>query len=182
MNPLDMLGEMGALPITVALLIIGGILFFVFFVIGRSVNRPATKETLPGIALAKKGKKGKQEDGDAVKYPAYMITKGGELKFTTIAEQLGYVFTADLSMGIIGASGPCYLVRETDSGDILAYDPRTQVYDAKRSPQYAYFATHWDIVEEVFKIIKPWWESAPLWITVVVLALVFLAIIIFGGG
>ncbi len=101
------------------------------------------------------------------------VFRNDALEVTTIPEPMGNIFYADPSMPV---GGPTYLVAEVESGRVEAYDPRTMAYFSDMTPQMAYFATHWDIVKEVFKNVNPWWQSAPLWVTIVIWVGVFLTL------
>ncbi len=113
--------------------------------------------------------------------PCYVIRKTGIFEASTIKEPMGHTFIADPSMGQYGLTGPCSLLVETDN-DVAVYDPRQDAYQAADSPFMAWLAIHWEIVKEVFKTARPWWQSAPLWVAMLVLALLFIAILVFGGG
>ncbi len=107
-----------------------------------------------------------ETDGIAGEYPAYIVTLDGSLDFDYIPEPLGDVLVADTSMPKAGA---CYFVREVKkegSNEISyeAYDPRTAPLLSEESPIKAWFATHWDIVKDVYGVAVAWWKSTSLWI------------------
>ena len=178
MDSITLLRDMEALPAT---LIVLAVIFVVTIV--AVILRVHRKNTVLLETLGTTDKSGELitgEEGVEDKLPCYLVKDNGEIVASTIRMPLGYVFIADASMAFMGIVGACYLAKAVGN-EVEAYDPREETYKAETSPQYAYFATHWEVVREVFKAIKPWWESAPLWVTAVVLVILFMAVLVFGG-
>lgn len=120
-----------------------------------------------------------EEDQEPETEPAYILTLDGSIDFDFIPVPLGDVFVADTSMT---KSGPCYLVKETAPSIYEAYDPRTAPLVSEETPINAWFATHWDIVREVFSVIPPWWKSTSLWIAALTGVAAFIVALALVGG
>ena len=186
MDIITYLDDMNALVPSIILLSLGVLGGVAWLVLGSlKTRRTIIKEPDTRLDEVKGGDEQKVDDKKPTilgtgTLPCYVITDR-EVKSSFIPKPIGYVFTADPSMSGIGPVGACYLVQEALEGDVIPFDPREELYDAKKSPQYAFFATHWDVAREVFKVASPWWQSAPLWVTVVVLVLLAFAMLIFGG-
>ena len=192
MDIITMLDEMGAIPFTLALMGAGIILGIFLYI--RSLKHkqglPAEEETLTGKeaeyskwleSIQPSGEDDKKSPMGQGASPCYVIRKNGVFEKSTISEPLGHAFIADPSMSRYGLTGACSLVVETGDA-VVSYDPRQEAYIADESPFHAWLAIHWDIVKEVFKTARPWWQSAPLWVTMLVLALLFISMLVFGGG
>jgi len=114
------------------------------------------------------------------KYPAYILKeKENALDFGYILNPIGDVFTADTSMP---KSGACYLVKEVEDGKYEDFDPRTIPLISEETPVTAWFATHWDIVREIFAIPVPWWKSTSIWIAAIVGIAAFIIALATVGG
>lgn len=96
--------------------------------------------------------------------------KGNIIDFTTIPEPLGEVYQFEPSCPISGAG---YIVKENEDGKVVDYDPREVEVHIERSPEYAWFASHWDIVRVVFSVPVQWWKSASTYFAVGMLVVVF---------
>lgn len=97
-------------------------------------------------------------------FGAYLLNKNEEcMEAIKIPEPIGNGFMADTSMPVPGF---CYLVIGTPDGQKEVYDPYNSDYDFKKSPQYAFFATHWEVVFRVYASVKKWWQMAPAWVFV----------------
>lgn len=130
---------------------------------------------------------GENEQPKAEKVPEYIIGKGkykclvlrdGALEPSTINKPLGNIFIADPSMPV---SGGLYLVQEDEHGKISAYEPRDTEFKQNETPQWAYFATSWEIVSDIFNYELPWWQSAPIWVTIAVGITLVVTLMIFFG-
>lgn len=99
------------------------------------------------------------------------IRPGNILDFTTIPKPIGDIYVADTSCARGGAS--C-IVRELDNEEIVDYDPREKKLDVGSTPEYAYFATHWEIVDRVFCVPSPWWRSTSTWFAAGMMAVTFI--------
>ena len=125
------------------------------------------------------GHKEEDKPGDLVGeglYKAYVL-RDNCLEPTHIKEPIGNLFTADTSMPV---SGACYLVQVKDN-KLVPYDPRQVPFESKSSPQWAYFATHWGIVGEVYMSIKNWWQMAPAWVAIASVAAAILIVMVVLG-
>lgn len=112
------------------------------------------------------------------KYRAYALA-GNMLFPTTIPEPVGNILVADTSMPVCGA---CYLVIGDDDNNIKAYDPLSEPLLAVGTPQKAFFATHWPIVEDVYGVPSLWWQDVNAWLAAGVLVIDFIAILAYLGG
>jgi len=152
---------------------LGGLMligFIIWFVRTSRHHQTGQASQPAGREVKKHGSKTILGTGSLLCY----VLKNGALRQSTIPEPIGKLFMADPTMPKHGA---CYLIREDNNGKLTAYDPRTSEFDSKESPQWAYFATHWDSCRRVFTAPKAWWQSAPLWITVVVLVILAITIL-----
>ena len=53
-----------------------------------------------------------------------------------------------------------FIVKELSDGKVLDYDPREVAFDVKKSPEYAWHATHWQPETNDFWMAKvEWWKS-----------------------
>jgi len=172
------IGDYLAMMDPMAIAVIAGVLV----AIGGMVwmTRRKTKERplyIKPVVISAKGKKqeDKQEKKQSLvgtgKYKAYVIRPGGILEATTIPEPIGEVYYADTSMP---ESGAHYLVMETEDGEIIDYDPRDLPIVTEETPEYAWFATHWDIVDQVFAVPIPWWQNTANWYAAAMMAIVFI--------
>lgn len=114
-------------------------------------------------------------------FPAYIIRQDVSLDYGIIHQPLGDVFMAGPSMP---KGGACYLVREKENspGKYEDYDPRTAPLISDSTPVKAWFATHWDIVRQVFSVPTPWYKSISLWIAAVTGVLAFIIVMATIGG
>ncbi len=109
--------------------------------------------------------------------PCYVL-RNGALEASTIPEEIGNLFIADISMP---RSGSSYLVREIEEGKLEAYDPREIPFETEKSPQWAYFATHWGIVKDVYAMTNSWWQSVPLWLCITMIVVLILVLLVVLG-
>lgn len=65
------------------------------------------------------------------------------------------------------SSGWKFLIRKNDDGVIEDYEPRNEPLLSRDTPKLAYFATHWDVVAEVFSYDYSVWRDAKTWIVAV---------------
>lgn len=91
------------------------------------------------------------------------------LDFTTIPEPIGELYQIETSCPL---SGSGYIVQEKD-GKIVDYDPREVEVHIEQSPEYAWFATHWDILRTVFSVAVEWWKTPATWYAVGMMGIVF---------
>ena len=91
--------------------------------------------------------------------------------FTTIPNAIGELYQFDPSCPV---SGSGYIVKENDNGAIVDYDPREIEYKLEESPEYAYFATNWEIVKSVFFVPIQWWKSTSVWFAGAMLVIIFI--------
>lgn len=91
--------------------------------------------------------------------------------FTTIPKPIGELYQFDPSCPVSGSGS---IVKENGEGKIVDYDPREIEYKLEESPEYAYFATTWDIVKSVFFIPLQWWKSTSVWFAAAMLVIVFI--------
>jgi hypothetical protein len=167
--------------VLIILLVLGAVAFLIYRM--KTYHKRHPEKAPPAEIKTRVSKDGETEAFEPTtsilgtgKLKAYAFTNGA-LEPTTIPNPIGNIFFADTSMPV---SGACYLVKETE-GKVAAYDPRGVQFKMKETPQMAYFATHWDIVREWFKTEKPWWESAPLWLCVTVLIMLFIVTLVVLG-
>lgn len=76
--------------------------------------------------------------------------------FTTIPKPIGEMYNIDPSCPM---SGSGYIVK-VENGLVVDYDPRSIKYILEESPEYAWFATQWEIVKQVFFVPIKWWQSS----------------------
>lgn len=119
---------------------------------------------------------GEDTQGQAGKYPAYIITLDGKFDFDYIPYPVGDVIISDTTMPHVGN---CYTVKEvkkegSDEITYEAYDPRSAPVVCEESPTKAWFATHWDIVKDVYGVQSAWWKSTSLWIAAITGLLAFI--------
>jgi len=176
MGNLELLKEMNAVGMSLIVLAIGLVIFGLILFRNWSRRRQHS-----GVIIYKKEAIAEEKKETPIlgvgKFPCFVL-RNGFLEETRIAEPIGAVWVADASLPV---SGSVYLVSETEDGQVVPYDPRQYEFESARSPEFAYFATHWEIVTKVYGNILAWWQSAPLWITIAVLVLVFLAMLVFSG-
>jgi len=91
--------------------------------------------------------------------------------FTTIPEPIGELYQFDPSCPITGSG---YIVKEDEKGKIVDYDPREVTFKIEESPEYAWFAIHWDILKSVFFVPVQWWKSTSVWFAAAMLVIVFI--------
>lgn len=96
---------------------------------------------------------------------------GNILDFTTIPAPIGEIYIVDTSCPQSGAS--C-IVREDEHGKVVDYDPREVPVVIEQTPEYAWFATHWDIVDRVFSLPLAWWRSTSTWFAAGMMAIIFI--------
>lgn len=101
------------------------------------------------------------------------------IDFTTMPEPIGEVHIADTSCPI---SGGIYTVREMDNGEVVDWDPRETPMNVEETPEYAWFATHWEVVAQVFSVPVRWWASTSIWFAVGCLAILFFVSLTALGG
>ena len=93
-------------------------------------------------------------------------TRGGsfDLNPGKISKPLGNLFYCDPSMP---SSGWRYFVKQKDDGSLEAYDPRRIPLISKQTPSMAYFATHWEIVNEVFAFNYSLLHDGRFWMAII---------------
>lgn len=91
--------------------------------------------------------------------------------FTTIPNAIGEMYQFDPSVPLKGSG---FIVKQLDDGSIVDYDPREVPFIVKESPEYAYFATNWDILKSVFFVPTSWYKSTAVWFAAAVLVIVFI--------
>ncbi len=99
--------------------------------------------------------------------------------FTTMPAPIGEVHMADASCPLTGGM---FTVREKEDGTLEDYDPREREIDVKQTPEYAYYATHWDVVADVFAIPSTFWKSPYFWFAVGAMAITFFVCLAAIGG
>lgn len=101
------------------------------------------------------------------------------IDFTTMTQPMGDIDVADTSCP---SSGGIYSVRELEDGTIVDYDPREVALEIDQTPEYAYFATHWEIVSRVFFVPLKFWQSPKWWFAAACLFITFfLTLSVIGG-
>jgi hypothetical protein len=174
---MENLGEMYSNISIPSLIIVGLVIILIVGIALLFIKYSKKKNKLPKTSRAYAGNKlatvdapdvpepdedGAETEGDAAGgYPAYICTLKGGFDFDHIPKPLGDVFLADTTMPRAGA---CYLVKETAANEYEAYDPRTAPVLSDESPVKAWFATHWDIVKDVYGVATPWFKNVSLWI------------------
>lgn len=125
-------------------------------------------------------KKGKMVGTGNIRCLCFRKIKGVPVAdFTTIPGSVGEIYSFDPSCP---TSGPGYIVVETSDGDVVDYDPRQVKYTVTESPEYAWFATVWNIVNSVFFVPIQWWRSTSTWFAVGMLVILFIvSLVVFGG-
>lgn len=92
------------------------------------------------------------------------------LDFTTYPKPLGHLFTFDTTCP---SAGQGYIVKENLDGTVEACDPRDIDLEEKATPPYAWFATHWEIVRQVFSVPVSPWKQASTWLAGIMVAAMF---------
>lgn len=146
------------------------------------VSTSLTTKKTGGINAESKEEESKGEESEGKKesilgtgeYPCYAFADGC-LQYTTIPERIGRLFVADPSMPV---SGPAFLVVQNEGKGVMPFDPRDISFVVEKSPQWAYFAIHWEIVREVYPILKDWWQSVPMWLAIASTAIMFITVLI----
>lgn len=149
----------------------------------RARNKMAKTKLLPKAAVEQK----ESESAEAEKSGSALGT--GELKcmcfkannvldFTTIPKPVGEIYQFEPSCPISGAG---YIVKEEQGGEIKDYDPRDVEVHIEQTPEFAWFATHWDIVTRNFwAVAVQWWKSPSTWFAVIMMIVVFIcALVVF---
>ena len=93
------------------------------------------------------------------RHPKY----GPSIDYTTIDNQIGDIYGMDTSCP---SSGAHFIVREDDDHKIVDYDHREREVVFDQTPEYAWYATNWQILKEVFSIPLPWWKSTSTWFAI----------------
>ncbi len=107
------------------------------------------------------------------------IRPGNIIDFTTIPELIGEVYQVDTSCP---RSGAVVIVRELEDGEIVDYDPREVPVVIEQTPEYAWFATNWNIVTRFWAVPQIWWKSTSMWFAAAMMAIVFIAFLAVVGG
>ncbi len=111
-----------------------------------------------------------------------LAVRGNILEWTTIPKPIGKHTQSETSMPV---SGGIYIVRELQqdeiiddiqkvAGDVVAYDPRHVKVEMLQTPEAAYFAINWPIVDQVYMVPKPWYTNIKVWFAAAMLIIVFL--------
>jgi len=131
---------------------------------------------------AKRGEKLSEEKAQKFgvgSFKCMAFRPGNIIDWTTIPAPIGELYQADASCPV---SGGVYIVRETEDGDIIDYDPREVKVDIKTSPERAWYATHWDIVKRVYSIPLAWWRSTATWFAAGMMLILFITVMAAIGG
>ena len=107
------------------------------------------------------------------------IKQGQILDWTTIPAPMGELYQADTSCPV---SGGIYIVKELADGTIVDYDPREVPVKLEESPEWAWYATHWDIVPRVFSVQMSLWKSPSTWFAGALIAVLFICFLSVVGG
>lgn len=100
------------------------------------------------------------------------------LDFTTIPKPIGEIYQFEPSCPISGAG---FIVKEEADGKVVDYDPREVEVHLKQTPEFAWFATHWDIVTKNFWTVPvQWWKSPANWFAAAMIIVTFIcALVVF---
>lgn len=177
----DMLGgiDLGGI-IVIAAIIVAALLFFL---IKKGFAHAQIKERLDILAATKayesaiiekakaEGKEIKPSILGTGDFKCLAIKPGNIIDWTTIPAPIGEMYQADTSCPV---SGSIYIVRETEEGKVVDYDPREVPVIIQQTPEWAWYATHWDIVRKVFSIPLSWWKSTSLWFAAAMVVVMFI--------
>lgn len=148
-------------------------------------NLPRTTEEKKVVSAGVEAEKNTSILGTGT-FKCMAFRQGNVLDFTTIPEPIGEVYFFDPTCPMKGAG---YIVREAKEGEmvdgikrkkgeVVDYDPRQIKVKIKESPEYAHFATHWDIVPVVFKIALNWWQTRSVWFAAGMMGILLLATLV----
>ncbi len=176
---LEMVGDVGA-----PLYIVGGL---ILLLCGWWVLRVVKGKTVESSVIAR-SKKIQRVAGDNDDKPKESILGTGAVKcacfrringepaidFTTIPYPIGEMHSFDPSCPISGTG--CTVV-ENEKGEIVDFDPREVEYKVDESPEYAWFATNWDILKRVLFATTKWWKSPSVWFAAAILVMIFITVL-----
>jgi len=104
---------------------------------------------------------------------------GNIIDFTTMKETIGEIYLAETSCPV---SGGHYIVQETEDKKVIDYDPRKIPIIHEQTPEYAWFATHWEILKAVFYVPISWLKQSSTWFAAASTIVMFVIALIFFGG
>lgn len=135
------------------------------------VNTDLPTEAKPEHMEESEPKEEKELGSGDIKCLCFRKIKGMHVAdFTTIRKPIGELYQFDPSCPVSGAG---YIVKENEKGEVVDYDPREIEFKLAESPEYAYFATNWDIVKQVFFVPVQWWKSTSVWFAAAMLVIIF---------
>lgn len=159
-------------------IIIGIFVFTLFGGVAMGIMRGRRKLTemkLPSApAVQTKGEKPEQTKSvlGTGSFNCMCFKPNNVIDFSTIPEPLGEIYQFEPSCPISGAG---YVVKQDADGKITDYDPREVEVHIEQTPEYAWFATHWDIVTRNFWTVPvQWWKSTATWFAVIMMIIVFI--------
>lgn len=103
---------------------------------------------------------------------------GNIVNWTTMPKPIGEMYQADTSCPL---SGGIYMVKQLETGEIVDYDPREVAIVTEETPEYAWFATHWQVVRRVFALPLSWFRNPANWYAAAALAILFISIMVVVG-
>jgi len=172
----DKMIEIGMLPsVIVSVAVIGAGLLVWWFISWRTSG---VKKSIP---LGEGDTADTPADSDSIpgtggKYPCYVLADG-KMVPSKIPSPIGNLFMSEPSMPL---TGNCYLVKSVGE-KLEAYDPREIPFESTKSPEWAYFATHWDKVKDVYSVPVPWWGSPATWMVIGCMVLLAFSLILMFG-
>lgn len=93
------------------------------------------------------------------------------ITFERLDKPAGNLMWAEPSLA---ESGMTYMIKEKADGTFEAYDPRLVALISEQTPQMAYFATHWEIVQDVFMYVRSLWDQISPWLVWVMVFVFFI--------
>lgn len=187
---LDILKQANPVAITIIAVIAVG--FFVALVTKLFSGGNRKKKVTTGNIIQNKQEEQKQTDGGNGKkkligigdYKCLSFRQENGMniaRFSTMPEPKGKLFVADTSCSV---NGGIYTVLEKENSSVIEDYADFSETDIKveKTPDYAWFATHWPIVDRVFFVPKAWWQSVSVWFAAGITAGTFLFLLaVFGG-
>lgn len=125
-----------------------------------------------------KGKERKSILGTG-EFKCLAIRPGNIADWTTIPKPIGELYMSDPTCPV---SGGVYIVKEKETGEVIDYDPRKETVDVQKTPEWAWYATHWGIVPRVFSIPLSMWKSPATWFAAATLVILFITVMATVGG
>ena len=180
-----LMGYAGPVGIAIIIIFVLAVTALVYFKTkGKRAPNVKKDKKLPGIIKTKANESREAMEGETEtdekgeksilgtgNFKCLAFRLGNIADFTTIPKPIGEAYQFDPSCPF---SGMGYIVKESNNREVVDYDPREVPFDVKKSPEYAWFATHWPIVKVVFSVAIDWWKSKAIWFAGGMMLIVFI--------